>query len=52
MKLVETEEVDLDAAVTTYLPDFAVAGPGAERITIATCSTKQAAYRLSPVLRR
>ena len=34
MKLVETDEVDLDAAVTTYLPDFAVAGPGAERITI------------------
>ncbi len=34
MQLAERDELDLDEPVTTYLPDFALASPGAERITI------------------
>ena len=34
MQLVEAGRVDLDAPVTRYLPDFAVSGPGSDRITL------------------
>ncbi len=34
MQLVDEGEVDLDAAVVTYLPDFRLKEPGAEHVTI------------------